>query len=73
MTGDPTRDTLRSRVWDVDSDSLDVLLGMLGQRNQTVAAQQEALRAWLGSASARPAPRTLLAAVRKFLEVPVAE
>jgi hypothetical protein len=57
----------------VDSDSLDVLIGALGQRNQPVASQQEALRDWLGSASARPAPKTLLRAVRKFLEVPVAE
>ncbi len=72
MTGDPTQDTLRSMVWDVDGDTLDVLLGLLGQHGQPVAAQQEALRRWLGSASARPAPRKLLAAVRKFLEVPAA-
>jgi hypothetical protein len=72
VTGDPTQDTLRSRSWDVDGDSLEILLGLLGQRGQPVAAQQEALRAWLGSASARPAPQELLAAVRKFLEVPAA-
>ncbi len=72
MTGDPTLDTLRSRTWDTDGDSLDILLGLLGAARRPVAAQQEVLRKWLSSPSARPAPQKLLDAVRTFLEVPVA-
>lgn len=70
---DPTWETLRSRDWDVPSDSLSVLLGMLGQHGRPLAEQQQALRDWLGSASAHAAPAKLTAAVRKFLEVPAGE
>jgi hypothetical protein len=56
----------------VDGESLDVLLGLLGAVRRPVAEQQQVLRAWLSSPSARPAPGRLLTAVRKFLEVPVA-
>ena len=71
-------DDMRARTWDLYEDgkpsaSLETLLGALGASRRPLASQQAALRSWLGSAAAVPAPVALKSAVRKFLAVPVAE
>jgi hypothetical protein len=62
-------DDMRSRTWDLPDGSLEGLLAALSAARQPLAVQQTALRRWLDSPAARPAPRSLLAAVRKFLAV----
>jgi hypothetical protein len=62
-------DDMRARTWDSPDTSLEGLLAALGAARKPVAVQQAALRDWLHSAPARPAPAKLLSAVRKFLAV----
>lgn len=62
-------DDMRSRTWDNPDASLEGLLASLGAARKPIAAQQDALKQWLHSAPARPAPDKLLAEVRKFLAV----
>lgn len=62
-------DDMRSRTWDNPDTSLEGLLATLGVARKPIAEQQAALRRWLHSAPARPAPAKLTAAVRKFLAV----
>lgn len=62
-------DDMRSRTWDNPDASLEGLLASLGAARRPIAEQQAALRHWLHSAPARPAPEQLLTAVRKFLAV----
>jgi hypothetical protein len=62
-------DDMRSRTWDNPDASLEGLLASLGAARKPVAEQQAALKNWLHSAAARPAPAKLLSAVRRFLAV----
>lgn len=62
-------DDMRSRTWDSPDASLEGLLATLGVARRSHAEQQAALRTWLHTASARPAPDSLTGAVRKFLAV----
>ena len=65
-----TGDVMRSRVFDFPPNPrLDDLLSALGVFGQPIADQQAALREWLDSPAAIPAPPKILAAVQKFLEV----
>jgi TilS substrate binding domain len=72
MTKPPDTDSwddMRSRTWDNPDDSLQGLLGALGAGGLPIAEQQAALRRWLDSAAACPAPERLLAAVHQLLAV----
>lgn len=62
-------DDMRARTWDNPDASFQGLLSALGVGGKRISEQQDALRRWLHSAPARPAPKTLLAEVRKFLAV----
>ena len=62
-------DDMRSRTWDNPDASLEGLMATLGVARSAHVVQQAALRIWLHSAAARPAPAKLTAAVRKFLAV----
>jgi len=64
-------DDMRSRTWDNPDASLEGLLASLGAARKPLAVQQDALRGWLHSAASRPAPESLITAVRKFLAVNV--
>jgi hypothetical protein len=62
-------DDMRARTWDNPDASLEGLLASLGAARRPLAEQQAALRSWLHSAAARPAPARLLTAARRFLAV----
>ena len=62
-------DDMRSRTFDNPDSSLEGLMATLGVARRPHAEQQTALRGWLHSAAARPAPAKLTTAVRRFLAV----
>lgn len=67
-------DVIRARTWDLlnpdgsPSEDIYVLLGALGVFGKPLIQQRDALRLWLASPAAIPAPPKLRAAVHVFLQ-----
>lgn len=65
----------RASSWDLygpngkPATDIDSLLSALGGFGKPVTEQQGLIAQWLESPAARPAPRKLVVAARKFLEV----
>jgi hypothetical protein len=72
MVNDDTYDSMRMSDWDLfvdgqPADTLDVLLGSLGVAGKPYTRQVQAVKVWLESPSARPAPKLLLSRARRFV------
>jgi len=65
-----TWDAMRAHSWDAGEIQLPALLGLIGAGGKPFAEQQDALRAWLASPPAEPAPEYLKHQVREFLAKP---
>jgi hypothetical protein len=65
-----TGDVMRSRVFDFPPGArLEDLLSAIGAGGLPISRQQAALREWLETSAAIPAPPRMLKSVRSFLEV----
>jgi len=68
-----TWDAMRAHSWDAGEIQLPALLGLIGAAGKPLAEQQDAVRAWLASPPAEPAPEYLKHQAREFLAKPPPE